>query len=125
MGTIRGGQIIVTKRLSAPINVAVGTIEVDLFNLSVAGKEYVLEGFFLKFPNPGMNSITVNLYSLSDNVETKYGEYLVNANNYQISRTMMDIFGLASLASTLIKLKAIAIGGTHTITGQYGYLESK
>jgi len=122
--SISGGPANLVLQPDVPISQVVGVSEATLIDLSAGSTRYALQSLRLKSTNPSSNKITIRLYKLINDVEAIVDEFEIDSINYDHENSLADMFGLSQIFGDLIKVKAIADGGTHTITGQYSHAKA-
>jgi hypothetical protein len=96
--------------------------EVTIFDLSTATYSYMVNNLRLKFADPGVNIVTVKLYELINDSPIEVDSFEVDADNYGSYHSLMDMFGVNSLAGDDIEVTiSLNAGGPYACTGQYQY----
>jgi hypothetical protein len=98
--------------------------ETDFFNLSSAGRHYIVDNMFLKSADPGAgNSVIVRLYKLVNGVLTVVNAPIINIDNLNTYFSLMSLFGLPNLAGDNLKVtvQQQVGGGPTAITGSYSF----
>jgi len=90
---------------------------------ATAGFSYMLNSLRLKFADPGVGpTITVHLTELINGAEVEVDTFEVDTTNCDTYFSLMDMFGVNSLAGDNILITVTAsAGGPYAILGQYQY----
>lgn len=105
---------------------AIVASETDIFDLNDPISSYMINSLRLKFADPGVNTITVRLYELINDVSTVVQTFSVTTANFGTYFSLMDMFGLAHLAGDDLQVTVqVDGGGPYAVTGQYQYAISK
>jgi len=122
-----GGAVVSYHNTRNRPEVAVNTTatngaETNIFNLATAGFHYMVEKLRLKCADPGANTVTVRLYELINAVSTEVDQFLIDATNFALYHSLMDMFGVDHLSGDNLKVTVRAsAGGPYTVTGSYVY----
>ena len=118
--------VIVAPMLKEQADVAVNTTapntpaENNILNLAAANTRYAVRSLRLKCANPGVNTVTVRLYELVNDVFTQVDSFDIAAANFATYHSLMDMFGLPHLAGDRLQVTVQAsAGGPYTVTAQY------
>jgi len=99
--------------------------ETNVFDLSVADTRYIVRNLRLKLANPGVETCTVRLYSLINDVLTVVDTFAIDAANFATYHSSMDIFGVPQPAGDSLKVTVqMSAGAAVAVTGQYSYAEA-
>jgi hypothetical protein len=103
------------------INVAItNPVVSNLVLLASTTKRYTIDSLVLKSVDPGVNTVTVRLWKLVNAVLTEIGSFAITTVNFATYFTLMDMFGVPTLAGDSIKITAeVSAGGPYGITGSY------
>jgi hypothetical protein len=103
---------------------AVSGSETNIFNLVVADTRYLVRSLRLKAVDPGVDTITVRLYELINDVLTAVDTFAITTANYTTYHSLMDMFGLPHLAGDNLKVTVQTDANTYAITGQYSHAKT-
>ena len=116
-----GGGGIYTEQADTPVfTTAPNGSETNIFLLNAANTRYMVQGMRLKCANPAGNTVTVRLYELINDTLTEVDSFAIDATNWTVHHSLMDMFGVPHLAGTQIKVTVRAsAGGPYGVIGQY------
>jgi hypothetical protein len=100
---------------------AVGVAGSDIFDLTVDGYSYIVHSLLVKSANPGVDTITVRLYQLVNDVEQLIASRQITTVNFGTYFSLMDLFGTPQLAGDNIRVNVVASANTYAVTAQYSY----
>ncbi len=104
---------------------AIAAGETNVFDLSVADTRYIVRNLRLKLANPGVETCTVRLYSLINDVLTVVDTFAIDAANFATYHSSMDMFGVPQPAGDSLKVTVqMSAGAAVAVTGQYSYAEA-
>ena len=96
--------------------------ETDVLNLAVAATRYLVRHLRLKSADPGVNTVTVRLYELVNDVATVVDTFSITTANFGTYFSLMDMFGVPHLAGDNLRVTVQATGGgPYAVTGQYSW----
>lgn len=109
------------EQADVPVSVnATNAAETDVLNLAVANTRYVVRSLRLKCADPGVNTVTVRLYELVNDVLLQVDSFDITAANFATFHSVMDLFGLPHLAGDRLRVTVRAsAGGPYIVTAQY------
>lgn len=113
------------EQADTAINTTTDDSEDTLLSLATASTRYALRSLYLKFADPGANTITVRLKLLINDVSTTVKTCTVTTSNYTDYLSLMDMFGESqvfgdSIIITSQNSAAVAVA----VTGQYSYAKN-
>lgn len=122
----KGAIGIFYEQADVAVNInAVNTGETDVLHLSAANTRYVVRGLRLKCADPGVNTITIRLYELVNDVLTEVDNFTVDGTNSGTYHSLMDMWGLSHLAGDELKVTVrVDAGGPYAVTGQYSHAKT-
>lgn len=96
--------------------------ETDVFDLNAADTRYIVRSLRLKAVDPGVNTISVRLRELIDDVSTVVDTFTIDTDNFGTYFSLMDMFGVPHLAGDDIQVTVqCSAGGPYAMTGQYSH----
>ncbi len=96
--------------------------ETDVFDLNVANTRYIVRNLRLKCVDPGVDTVTVRLRELINDVSTIVSTFDITTANFGTYYTLMDMFGIPYLAGDDLQVTVRASGGgPYAVTGQYSH----
>lgn len=119
---IEGPTGIFFEQADVAVNISVDNVGVDVFDLNAANTRYIVRDLWLKAADPGVNTLTVSLEKLINNVATVVDTFTINAANFGTNHSLMDMFGLPHLAGDDVRVYCTySVAGPLAVTGQYSY----
>lgn len=117
---------IIHEQADTPVNItAILASETDVLDLNVASTRYIVRNLRLKAVDPGVETITVRLRELINNVSTIVDTFTITTANFGTYHSLMDMFGLPHLAGDDIQVTVQAsAAGPYTVTGQYSHAKT-
>ncbi|MDO8636679.1 MAG: hypothetical protein Q7R34_10715, partial [Dehalococcoidia bacterium] len=114
------------EQASVAVNItAILASETNVFNLATASTMYQVRSLRLKCADPGVNTVTVRLYSLVNAVSTVVATFAITGTNFGSYHSLMDMFGVPHLAGDNLKITVQATAaGPFAVTGQYSYAKA-
>ena len=114
------GAGILHEQPDVPFSVNAALAEVNIFDLSAVNTRYVVRSLRVKCVDPGLETVTVRLYELVNNVATLVDTFAITTANFATAHSLMDMWGLPQLAGDNLKVAVIATAvGPYACTGQY------
>jgi len=126
LNTIKGATGIFHEQADVAVNItAINTAETDVFHLSAVSTRYIVRSLRLKCADPGVNTVTVRLYELVNDVLTEVDSFDIDSSNFGTYHSLMDMFGLPHLAGDELQVTVRAsAGGPYAVTGQYSHAKT-
>jgi len=104
---------------------AVLAAEADILHLAAADTRYIVRSLRLKCVDPGVETVTVRLYGLVNDVLTEVDSFAITVANFATYYSLMDMFGLPHLAGDELQVTVQATAaGPYAVTGQYSHGET-
>ena len=120
--SINGATGILHEQADTPLTYNTDDTEDTALSLATADTRYILRSLWLKFADPGANTITVRLKLLINDISTTVDTFSVTTANFGTYFSLMDMFGQQQVAGDSIIVttqnSAVAIVA---VTGQYSY----
>jgi hypothetical protein len=92
----------------------------DLVLLASLTKRYTIDGMVIKSEDPGLNTITIRLWKLVNALLTEIGSFAITTVNFGTYFSLMDMFGIPTLAGDSIQITAeVSAGGPYAVEGSY------
>jgi hypothetical protein len=113
------------EQADTPLTYNTDDSEGTVLSLATASTRYILRSLYLKFADPGANTITIRLKLLINDISTTVKSYTVTTDNYGDYLSLMDMFGEPMIAGDSIIVTtqnsaAVAVA----VTGQYSYAKT-
>ena len=123
---IEGATGIFHDQADVAFNVnAVLAAEADILHLAAADTRYIVRSLRLKCVDPGVETVTVRLYGLVNDVLTEVDSFAITVANFATYYSLMDMFGLPHLAGDELQVTVQATAaGPYAVTGQYSHGET-
>ena len=96
--------------------------ETNVFDLSAAATRYIVRNLRLKLADPLLETCTVSLYELVNDILTTVDTFTIDATNWTTHHSLPDMWGLMHLAGDNLKVTVRMSGGADVaITGQISW----
>jgi len=107
------------------VDTKANTAAVNIFDLNDAGLTYHVNNLIIKSANPGVNTVTITLYELVNDVSIAVDTFDITTANYTSYFSLYDMFSRQHLAGDDIQITVSCdVNGDYVITGQYQYSET-
>lgn len=104
--------------ISANAVVAPGT---TIINLSTANTHYTVDKLRLKCADPGVDTVTVQLWELVNSILTLVDSFDITNANFGTYFSLRDMFNVDYLSGDGLKVVVVASANTYAVTGSYSY----
>jgi hypothetical protein len=107
-----------------PIDVMAIVGGVDILNLATANWHYEVDNLYLKCDDPGVDTVTIQLWRLVNGVLTQVGAFAITSagtNPYTGYYSLNDMFGVDHLTGDQLQVVAVASANTYAVTGSYSH----
>jgi hypothetical protein len=123
--TNRGATGIIREQADVPITYNTDDSEDTALSLAATSTRYILRSLWLKFADPGVNTVTVRLKLLINDVSTTVSSFAITTANYTTYYSLMDLFGLPEVAGdSIIVTTQNSAAANVAVTGQYSYAKT-
>lgn len=123
--SVPGATGILHEQADVPVTInSIAASETNVFDLSTASTRYVVRNLRLKSADPGVDTVTVKLYELINDVQVAVDTFAITTANFGDYHSLMDMFGVPALAGDNLKVTVQSSANTYAITGQYNYAKT-
>jgi hypothetical protein len=109
---------------SVEVNLNATTTETDILHFNEINTRYILRNLSLKCSDTGIDTVTITLYGLINNILTTIDTFDITTDNYTTYFKLMDMFAINDFAGDEIKVTVEADDNSYPIIGQYSYAKT-